>query len=95
MLPSDFPPRQTAYGDNGTWKRIHCHLCQWVRLWHKRHQLPSVVSSDKQSVRVLVPVEFSQASFEAQIQPLSYLDTSSKPFVSVSPTPSTSRSTLR
>ncbi|PSO65977.1 MAG: hypothetical protein BRC38_06970 [Cyanobacteria bacterium QH_6_48_35] len=55
MLPSDFPPWQSGYGyfrhwrDNGTWKRIHRYLRQWVRLRNKSPQSPSVAIVDTQS----------------------------------------------
>ncbi len=47
LLPKDFPPYSTVYyyfrqwEDDGTWKRVHDHLVEWVRVAEDRDPTPS------------------------------------------------------
>jgi putative transposase len=47
LLPKDYPPYSTVYyyfrewRKNGTWKRIHDHLVEWVRVSEERSSSPS------------------------------------------------------
>lgn len=63
LLPSEYPPYSTVYyyfkkwRDDGSWKRIHDHLMQWVRVCEDRFASPSAASLDSQSVPTAVMVE--------------------------------------
>ncbi len=62
LLPNDYPPYSTVYyyfrkwRDDGSWKRIHDHLVQWVRISENREATPSAASLDSQSVPTTVMV---------------------------------------
>lgn len=61
-LPKDFPPYSTVYyyfrqwRDDGTWKRIHDHLVQWVRVLEDHPATPSAGALDSQSVPTAVMI---------------------------------------
>lgn len=65
LLPKDFPPYSTVYyyfrqwRDDGTWKRVHDHLVQWVRVLEDHPSTPSAASLDSQSVPTAVMVNES------------------------------------
>ena len=65
LLPNDFPPYSTVYyyfrqwRDDGTWKRVHDHLVQWVRVLEDHPSTPSAASLDSQSVPTAVMVHES------------------------------------
>ena len=56
LLLKAYPPGSTVYyyfrkwRDDGSWKRIHDHLVQWVRVAAERFPSPSAASLDSQSV---------------------------------------------
>jgi len=60
LLPDTYPPASTVYyyfrkwRDDSTWKRIHDHLLQWVRVAEGRDTSPSAGSLDSQSVPTAV-----------------------------------------
>ena len=62
LLPQEYPPYSTVYyyfakwRDDGSWKRIHDHLVQWVRVVEARHPSPSAASLDSQTVPTAVMV---------------------------------------
>lgn len=62
LLPREYPPASTVYyyfkkwRDDGSWKRIHDHLMQWVRVCEDRFASPSAASLDSQSVPTAVMV---------------------------------------
>lgn len=62
LLPHDYPPYSTVYyyfrkwREDGTWKRIHDHLTQWVRVDQDRESSPSAASLDSQSVPTAVMI---------------------------------------
>jgi putative transposase len=62
LLPNDDPPYSTVYYSfrkwrkDGTWKRIHDHLVQWVRVDANRNASPTAASWDSQSVPTAVMV---------------------------------------
>ena len=62
LLPKDYPPYSTVYyyfrkwRDDATWKRIHDHLVEWVRVAEGRAASPSAGSLDSQSVPTAVMV---------------------------------------
>ena len=62
LLPRDYPPYSTVYyyfrqwRDDGTWKRIHDHLVQWIRVCEERPATPSAASLDSQTVPTAVMV---------------------------------------
>lgn len=62
LLPQEYPPTSTVYyyfrqwRQDGTWKRIHDHLVQWVRVAEGRAPTPSAASLDSQSVSTAVMV---------------------------------------
>lgn len=62
LLPKDFPPYSTVYyyfrqwRDDGTWKRVHDHLVQWVRVLEDHPPTPSAASLDSQSLPTAVMV---------------------------------------
>lgn len=62
LLPKPYPPASTVYyyfskwRNDGSWKRIHDHLAQWVRVADARHPSPSAASLDSQSVPTAVMV---------------------------------------
>jgi transposase len=62
LLPHEYPPYSTVYyyfrkwRDDGSWKRIHDHLVQWVRLDANRHSSPTAASLDSQTVASAVMV---------------------------------------
>ncbi len=62
LLPNDYPPYSTVYyyfrkwRDDGTWKRIHDHLVQWVRVDANRESSPTAASLDSQTVSTAVMV---------------------------------------
>lgn len=65
LLPQTFPPYSTVYyyfrqwRDDGTWKRVHDHLVQWVRVVEDHPSTPSAGSLDSQSVPTAVMVNQS------------------------------------
>lgn len=62
LLPNEYPPYSTVYyyfrkwRDDGSWKRIHDHLVQWVRVTSDHDATPSASSLDSQSVPTAVMV---------------------------------------
>jgi transposase len=62
LLPKDYPPYSTVYyyfrqwHEDGTWKRLHDHLVQWVRVTQERDPSPSAASLDSQTVPTAVMV---------------------------------------
>ncbi|MBF1999894.1 MAG: transposase [Synechococcales cyanobacterium M58_A2018_015] len=62
MLPHEYPPYLTVYSyfckwrDDGSWKRIHGHLVEWVRVDANRHSSPTAARLDCQSVPTAVRV---------------------------------------
>ena len=56
LLPRDYPPYSTVYDyfrkwrNDGTWKRMHDHLVQWVRVSEAHFPSPSAAALDSQSV---------------------------------------------
>lgn len=62
LLPNDYPPYSTVYyyfrkwRDDGSWKRIHDHLVQWVRVDANRNSNPTAASLDSQTVPTSVMV---------------------------------------
>jgi putative transposase len=62
LLPNDDPPYSTVYYSfrkwrkDGTWKCIHDHLVQWVRVDANRNASPTAASWDSQSVPTAVMV---------------------------------------
>ena len=65
LLPKEYPPYSTVYyyfrqwREDGTWKRIHDHLVQWVRVMANRDSSPSAASMDSQTVPTSVMVNQS------------------------------------
>jgi len=65
LLPKAYPPYSTVYyyfrkwRDDGSWKRIHDHLVQWVRVASEPFPSPSAASLDSQSVPTAVMVHES------------------------------------
>lgn len=65
LLPNDYPPYSTVYyyfrkwRDDGTWKRVHDHLVQWVRVDANRNSTPTAASLDSQTVPTAVMVHQS------------------------------------
>jgi putative transposase len=61
-LPKHYPPYSTVYyyfrkwRDDGSWKRIHDHLVQWVRVSENRDSTASAASLDSQTVPSAVMV---------------------------------------
>lgn len=62
LLPNDFPPYSTVYyyfrqwRKDGTWKRVHDHIVEWVRVVDERSKTPSAGALDSQSVPSAVMV---------------------------------------
>ena len=62
LLPKDYPHYSHVYyyfrkwRDDATWKRIHDHLVEWVRVVEDRAASPSAGSLDSQSVPTAVMV---------------------------------------
>ena len=62
LLPTDYPPYSTVYyyfrqwREDGTWKRIHDHLVEWVRVSEGHLPTPSAASLDSQTVPTAVMV---------------------------------------
>ena len=62
LLPREYPPYSTVYydfrqwRDDGTWKNIHDHLVEQVRVAAGRFPSPSAASLDSQSVPPAVMV---------------------------------------
>lgn len=56
-LPHDFPPWSTVWSyfrtwrNDGTWKRIHTTLREWIRVKQGREPTPSAAIIDSQSVK--------------------------------------------
>lgn len=65
LLPKEFPPYSTVYyyfrqwRNDGTWKRVHDHLAEWVRVAEGRFPTPSAGALDSQSVPSAVMVSQS------------------------------------
>jgi putative transposase len=65
LLPEDFPPYSTVYyyfrqwRNDGTWKRVHDHLVEWVRVAEDRFPTPSAGALDSQTVPSAVMVSQS------------------------------------
>jgi transposase len=65
LLPKQYPPSSTVYyyfrkwRDDGTWKRVHDYLVQWVRVMEDRDSTPSAASLDSQTVPSSVMVSQS------------------------------------
>lgn len=60
-LPKQYPPYSTVYyfrkwRDDGSWKRMHDYLVQWVRVNENRKPNPSAASMDSQAVPSAVMV---------------------------------------
>ncbi len=70
LLPNEYPPYSTVYyyfrkwRDDGSWKRIHDHLVQWVRICADHEATPSASSLDSQTVPTAVMVN-QQVSYDA------------------------------
>ncbi|MEW6499470.1 MAG: IS5 family transposase, partial [Cyanobacteriota bacterium] len=62
LLPKEYPPYSTVYyyfrkwRDDGSWKRIHDHLVEWVRVDANRNSTPTAASLDSQTVPTAVMV---------------------------------------
>jgi len=62
VLPNEYPPYSTVYyyfskwRDDGSWKRIHDHLVEWVRVDANRNTNPTAASLDSQTVPTAVMV---------------------------------------
>lgn len=62
LLPKEYPPYSTVYyyfrkwRDDGSWKRIHDQLVQWVRVTEDHDPSPSAASLDSQTVPTAVMV---------------------------------------
>jgi putative transposase len=62
LLPHEYPPYSTVYyyfrkwRNDGSWKRIHDQLVQWVRVGEDRLPSPSAASLDSQTVATAVMV---------------------------------------
>jgi transposase len=62
LIPKEYPPSSTVYyyfskwRKDGSWKRIHDHLVEWVRVAQDRDASPSVASLDSQTVPTAVMV---------------------------------------
>lgn len=62
LLPKEYPPYSTVYyyfrkwRKDGSWKRIHDHLVQWVRVTEDHLASPSAASLDSQTVPTAVMV---------------------------------------
>ncbi len=62
LLPHEYPPYSTVYyyfrkwRQDGSWKRIHDHLVQWVRVVEAHEASPSAASLDSQTVPTAVMV---------------------------------------
>lgn len=62
LLPKQYPPESTVYyyfrkwRDDGSWKRMHDQLVQWVRVDENRDPSPSAASMDSQTVPSAVMV---------------------------------------
>ena len=56
LMPKEYPPSSTVYyyfskwRNDGSWKQIHDHLVEWVRVAQDRDPSPSVASVDSQTV---------------------------------------------
>lgn len=65
LLPKYYPPYSTVYyyfrqwSDDGTWKRIHDHLVQWLCVLEDHPASPSAGSLDSQIVPTAVMVQQS------------------------------------
>jgi putative transposase len=65
LLPKEYPPYSTVYyylrqwRDDGTWKRVHARLVEWVRVIENRDSSPSAASMDSQTVPTSVMVNQS------------------------------------
>jgi putative transposase len=65
LLPKQYPPYSTVYyyfrkwRDDGSWKRIHERLVEWVRVMENRDSSPSAASMDSQTVPTSVMVNQS------------------------------------
>jgi putative transposase len=65
LMPKEYPPYSTVYyyfskwRDDGTWKRVHDRLVEWVRVAEDRDASPSVASVDSQTVPTAVMVSDS------------------------------------
>jgi transposase len=65
LLPPQYPPYSTVYyyfrrwRDDGTWKRVHDRLVEWVRVMENRDSTPSAASMDSQTVPTSVMVNQS------------------------------------
>jgi putative transposase len=65
LLPKDYPSYSTVYyyfrqwRNDGTWKRIHDQLVQWVRVTENHLASPSAGSLDSQTVPTAVMVSAS------------------------------------
>lgn len=65
LLPKELPPYSTVYyyfrqwRDDKTWKRIHDHIVEWVRVVDDRPKTPSAGALDSQSVPTAVMVNQS------------------------------------
>ena len=63
LLPHEYPPYSTVYyyfrkwRDDGSWKRIHDHLVEWVRVDANRYNSPTAASLDSQTVATAVMVQ--------------------------------------
>jgi len=70
LLPHEYPPSSTVYyyfrkwRDDGSWKRMHDHLVQWVRVSADHEATPSAASLDSQTVPTAVMVN-QQVGYDA------------------------------
>ena len=62
LLPDHFPPYSTVYyyfrqwKTDGTWKRVHDHIVEWLRVVGDRPKTPSAGALDSQNVPTAVMV---------------------------------------
>lgn len=70
LLPNEYPPYSTVYyyfrqwREDSTWKRIHDHLVEWVRVSEGHLPTPSAASLDSQTVATAVMVHH-QVGYDA------------------------------